>query len=90
MVRYMGMVAIAAVFLAILLAGALRQHAEWLLNLLLRAVLGMVAIYFINEFLAARGIERLVGINGITFLTSAILGFPGLAALYGLGFYHLL
>ena len=79
-----------SVCLAVLAVGALRRKTEWLLNMLLRAVLGMVMIFFVNEFLAGRGIETCVGINVITFLTSGILGFPGLAALYGLGFYNLL
>lgn len=31
-----------------------------------------------------------VGYNVITFLTSAFLGFPGVAVLYGINFYMLL
>ena len=81
---------VASICLAALVIGALRGKAEWLLNILLRAVLGMVAVFFVNGFLTGRGIESGVGINVITFLTSGILGFPGLAALYGLGFYNLL
>ncbi len=90
MEKFMGPVLVAGACGVILVIGALRSRAEWLLNLMLRALLGMIAVYFINEFLAGRGIAVAVGINGITFLTSAILGFPGLAALYGLGFYQLL
>lgn len=73
-----------------LLAFAWRRRLEWLLNLLLRGVLGAVAIYFINLAVASRGYPTLVGINPATVLTCSMLGFPGLAALYGLQAFHLL
>ncbi len=74
----------------VLLAYAWRRRAEWLLNLLLRGVLGAVAIYFINLAAASRGYPALVGVNPATVLTCSVLGFPGLAALYGLQVFHLL
>ena len=73
--------------MAVLVIGALRKRAEWLLNMVLRAVLGMIVIYFVNSFLSGKGVGQMVGINVISFLTSAILGFPGVLGLYGLGFY---
>lgn len=85
-----GVLMIIAACITVIVIGAMRRRAEWILNMILRAVLGMIAIYFVNVFLAGRGINAGVGINEITFLTSAILGFPGIAALYGLGFYRLL
>ena len=63
---------------------------EWILNLLMRSVLGVIAIYFINTILVGLGYSCGVGINAVTVLTSGILGFPGIVALYGVGFYHLL
>lgn len=63
---------------------------EWILNVILRSIFGVIAIYFINAALAGAGISLGVGINGATVLTSGILGIPGLAALYGLGLYKLL
>lgn len=74
----------------VLLAYAWRRRAEWLLNLLLRGVLGAVAIYFINLAVIARGYPAPVGVNPATVLTCSVLGFPGLAALYGLQIFHLL
>ncbi len=74
----------------ILLALAWRRRLEWLLNLLLRGVLGAVAIFFINLAMASRGYSTLVGVNPATVLTCSVLGFPGLAALYGLQVLHLL
>ncbi|MDL2301300.1 pro-sigmaK processing inhibitor BofA family protein [Lachnospiraceae bacterium OttesenSCG-928-D06] len=88
--RYIGIISIAVVCAVVLLIGALRKKSEWLLNFLLRAVLGTIGIYFINQALLGMGVEVGVGINVLTVLTSGILGFPGVAALYGIGFYQLL
>ncbi|MCI9278013.1 Pro-sigmaK processing inhibitor BofA [bacterium D16-50] len=63
---------------------------EQILNILLRGILGTIAIYFINSALEAMGLSLGVGINAVTVLTSGILGFPGLLALYGIGFYKFL
>ncbi|MDE7043434.1 MAG: pro-sigmaK processing inhibitor BofA family protein, partial [Acetatifactor sp.] len=46
--------------------------------------------YFINNTLTGFGVPIEVGINPFTVLTSGILGFPGLVALYGIGFYRIL
>jgi len=61
---------------------------EHLLNFIMRGILGTIAMFFINAALARAGISLGVGINVVTVLTSAILGFPGLAALYGVGLYR--
>lgn len=66
---------------------ALRKKAEFILNFLLRSVVGIVSIFFINELLAAQDLSVMVGINPWTALTSGILGLPGVALLYGI---HLL
>ncbi len=63
---------------------------EKLLNCVMRGILGTIAIYFINTALEKMGVSVGVGINAATVLTSGILGFPGLLALYGIGFYKLL
>ncbi len=63
---------------------------EWLINVIMRSVLGTIAIYFINSWLGTIGFSVAVGINAFTVLTSGILGLPGLLALYGIGFYHIL
>lgn len=88
--KYIGTILIVAACTVVLLIGALRRKSEWLLNLILRGVLGTIAIYFINIGLAGLGIQTNVGINAATVLTSGILGFPGVLALYGIGFYQLL
>ncbi len=90
MEKYIGIILIVAACTIVLLIGALRRKSEWLLNLILRGVMGTIAIYFIDAALTGLGIEVGVGINAATVLTSGILGLPGVAALYGIGFYRLL
>ena len=74
----------------ILVIGLFRQKTEWLLNIVMRSILGTVIMYFANSLLAAGGISLGIGINLVTVLTSGILGLPGLAALYAIGFYKIL
>lgn len=85
-----GAAIILAVCLIVLAIGALGRKAEWLINFVLRAVMGTVGIYALNYLLAARQLQVAVGINPFTVLTSGILGFPGVAMLYGINFYMIL
>lgn len=66
---------------------ALRKKAEFVLNFLLRSVVGIISIFLINELLATQNFAVMVGINPWTALTTGILGLPGVALLYGI---HLL
>ena len=86
----MGVAAIGIVCVAVLIVGVMKRKMEWALNIFMRSILGTIAIYFINSGLAIAGIDAGVGINPVTVLTSGILGFPGLAAIYGIGFYQIL
>ena len=45
------MLAILGVCLIVLIIGALGRKVEWLVNFILRAVMGTVWIYFLNYFL---------------------------------------
>lgn len=47
---------------------------SFLINFIVRAVVGMGLIFFVNQYLEYRGISLRVGLNGISFLTSGILG----------------
>lgn len=76
--------------LTVLLFYAVRKKWECLLNVVMRCVLGAIAIYFINLGLAAMGFLSGIGVNMLTVLTSGILGFPGLLLLYGLWIYQIL
>ena len=86
----MGTILIVLSCAVVLLIGAMRKKIEWLLNLVMRSILGTIAIYFINAGLAMLGISLGVGINAVSVLTAGILGIPGLVALYGIGIYQLL
>jgi inhibitor of the pro-sigma K processing machinery len=63
---------------------------EKILNILMRGILGTIAMYFINSMLESAGISLGVGVNIYTVLTSGILGFPGILALYAIGIYKVL
>ena len=79
---------IVAVCAAVLVIGALKRKKEWLINLAFRTVMGTLGIFFINQGLANWGMQSSIGINAVTVLTTAILGFPGLFLLYGIHFYN--
>lgn len=84
------MAAILAVCILVLAIGAFGRKIEWIINFVLRAVLGTIGIYFLNNFLLASNISAAVGINPMTVLTSGILGLPGLVVLYGINFFKAL
>jgi len=73
--------------MGVVLFCAVRKKWEWLLNVVMRSVLGAIAIYFINMGLGSMGVFPGIGINAVTVLTSGILGFPGLFLLFGIYFY---
>lgn len=59
-------------------------------NFILRAVLGMGLIFFINHYIIPDKIALQVGLNIISFLTSGTLGIPGVCLLYGILVYQIL
>lgn len=61
---------------------------NWVINFMMRASIGVICIYFVNEYLGMQGIAVALGINIITFLTSGTLGLPGVAMLYAMIFYQ--
>lgn len=88
--NYIGAIMITVSCILVLLIGAFRKKKEWIINFILRSVIGTVSIFFINGFLISQGISIAIGINPITVLTSGILGFPGLIMLYGINLYTFL
>ena len=60
------------------------KGTEIVVNFIVRAVLGTAVIFFVNQFLDSQKIPVAIGLNLITFLTSGILGLPGVALLYGI------
>ncbi len=85
-----GIYLIVGILTVVLIIGAMKSRAEWIINFMLRGVLGMMSIYFLNIFLGDVVPGMGIGYNPITFLTTGILGFPGLVVLYGINFYMLL
>ncbi len=85
-----GAAAILGVCAVVLIIGAMGRKVEWIVNFILRAVMGAVGIYFFNFILASQQIDAAVGINPFTVLTSGFLGFPGVAVLYGINFFKIL
>ena len=65
-------------------------RTSFIVNFIVRAVLGMGLIFFINQYLEYKGISLSVGLNGISFFFSFLLGIPGVAMLYGILAYKIL
>lgn len=57
---------------------------------IIRGILGCGIIYFANILLEMEGYLVQIGMNPVTFLTSGILGIPGVALLYGISFFQIL
>lgn len=66
------------------------KKIQILVNFTVRAILGMGLIFFVNYFLEQQEIAVKVGFNAISFLTSGLLGLPGVAMLYGIVFIPIL
>lgn len=87
---YAGVFLIIGILAVVLIIGAVKNKTEWIVNFMLRGVMGMMSIYFLNLLLADILPGVRIGYNPITFVTTGILGFPGIAMLYGINFYMLL
>lgn len=55
-----------------------------------RAIVGMVLIFFINQYIIPADSSINVGLNAVSFLTSGVLGIPGVGLLYGIVCYQIL
>lgn len=68
----------------VLCIGLFRQRLDILVRLGLRFLCGAVGIYVINQLVSQSVSNLTVGMNPTTLLAGTILGFPGLALLYGI------
>lgn len=59
-----------------------------LVNFMIRAILGMGLIFFINQYVIPAEDAWKVGLNAVSFLTSGALGIPGVCLLYGILIYQ--
>lgn len=66
------------------------KTGQVVVNFISRAIIGLGTAFFLNQFFEYRGIPVAVGMNIISFLTTGILGIPGVGLLYGILFYQLL
>lgn len=87
---YNGILWIAGALVAVLIIGIFKNRTEWIINFILRGVLGMMMIYFINYFLSERVTGMEMGYNLLTFCASGFLGVPGILLLYGINLYMIL
>lgn len=60
-----------------------------MLRFLSRGAIGSLCIYGLTALAGLLGMALPVGVNLLTFLSCAILGFPGLLLVYGLSFIQL-
>ena len=65
-----------------------QKQSNFLVNFLVRMMIGLTMIFLINGFFVSREIPVRVGLNPITLATSGTLGVPGVALLYGIAFYE--
>lgn len=79
-----GILMIGISFALILLIAAMRSRTDLLINFIMRAVLGTLAIYFINMFLGSQGFSWHVDIGPLSIVVSGFLGLPGIGLLYGI------
>lgn len=62
----------------------MQDKKQFLVNFIVRAILGMGLIFFANQFFIYKEIAVKVGFNAVSFLTAGFLGLPGVAMLYGI------
>lgn len=55
-----------------------------------RAAVGMALIFVVNSYVIPADSSINVGLNVVSFLTSGILGVPGVGLLYGIMCYQIL
>jgi inhibitor of the pro-sigma K processing machinery len=81
------MVGMCFLVLIIILA---KNKIEFIINIILRMVSGMVCIHCLNALFLARGIDLFVGINAGTIGTIGILGIPGFLLIYAISIVQML
>lgn len=67
-----------------------KEHSGFVINFIIRVVIGLGLIFFINEYLSYKQIEVAVGINPVSAAVSGLLGVPGVVLLYGILVYKIL
>lgn len=65
-----------------------QKPVSFLVKFIMRAILGMGLIFFINQYIIPQEAAWKVGLNAVSFLTSGTLGIPGVCLLYGILIYQ--
>lgn len=78
---------IIAACVLVILIGSWKRGVVLLVNFLLRAVLGSLAVYVVDTLLLSMQAPWGVGLNPFTVLTCGFLGIPGAAGLFGLRYF---
>lgn len=63
---------------------SMKQKNQFLVNFIVRAILGLGLIFFANQFFMYKEIPLEVGFNAVSVIASGFLGLPGVALLYGI------
>ncbi len=66
----------------VIVIAVLKSRASIIFRFLLRAVVGAVLIYGINQFLLSENIVSIIALNPLTILTAGFLGIPGVLLLF--------
>lgn len=64
--------------------------STFLVNFIIRALVGMILIFFIDRYVIPDDSAVNVGLNALSFLTTGSLGIPGVCLLYGIMYYRIL
>lgn len=65
-----------------------QKPVSFLVKFIIRAILGMGLIFFINQYIIPDENSWKVGLNAVSFLTSGTLGVPGVCLLYSILIYQ--
>ncbi len=65
-----------------------QKPVSFLVKFIMRAIIGMGLIFFINQYIIPQEAAWKVGLNAVSFLTSGTLGIPGVCLLYGILIYQ--
>ncbi|NLG03856.1 MAG: transcriptional regulator [Clostridia bacterium] len=79
-----GMMIVLAVCAIVLCIVFMKKKIEYIINFIIRTLSGGIYIYMLNQIVLLLGLDVSVGINLVSLLTCAILGFPGVLLLFGI------
>lgn len=88
--KELGIAVILGICVIVLAIGFMKKKMELVLSFMVRIVVGVTAILFVNRFLESQNIDIMVGVNPISILTVGTLGIGGFTLLYGVMAYRLL